>query len=147
MGQVYFQKIAAKNNNGESLVEITLLTMRNLFLISIIPFGILYFFGESLFSFVFGNEWTLAGKYSELMAPWLMMNLIVSPISLLPVVLGRLKSFFLVGLTGSVLLLVLFVLPYFNTNLSFLTLLNYINYSQTIFLIFVMFWFIRLCKK
>ena len=147
IGQVYFQKIAAKNNNGESLVEITLLTMRNLFLISIIPFGILYFFGESLFSFVFGKEWTLAGKYSELMAPWLMMNLIVSPISQLPVVLGRLKSFFLVGLTGSVLLLVLFVLPYFNTNLSFLTLLNYINYSQTFFLIFVMFWFIRLCKK
>ena len=147
MGQVYFQKIAAKNNNGESLVEITLLTMRNLFLISIIPFGILYFFGESLFSFVFGKEWTLAGKYSELMAPWLMMNLIVSPISQLPVVLGRLKSFFLVGLTGSVLLLVLFVLPYFNTHLSFLTLLNYINYSQTIFLIFVMFWFIGLCKK
>ena len=53
MGQVYFQKIAAKNNNGESLVEITLLTMRNLFLISIIPFGILYFFGESLFSFLY----------------------------------------------------------------------------------------------
>ena len=147
MGQVYFQKIAAKKNNGESLVEITLLTMRNLFLISIIPFTILYFFGESLFSFVFGEEWTLAGKYSEIMAPWLMMNLIVSPISQLPVVLGKLKSFFWVGLTGSVLLIGLFVLPYFNSNLSFLTLLNYINYSQTIFLIFVMFWFIRLCKK
>lgn len=147
IGQVYFQKIAAKKNSGESIYEITLLTMRNLFLISIIPFSILYFFGENLFSFVFGIEWSLAGKYSEIMAPWLMINLIVSPVSQLPVVLGKLKSFFWIGVTGSLLLIGLFILPYLDTNLGFESLLYSISYTQTIFLVFVFFWFVRLSKK
>jgi O-antigen/teichoic acid export membrane protein len=147
IGQVYFQKIAAKKNSGESIYEITLLTMRNLFLISIIPFSILYFFGENLFSFVFGIEWSLAGKYSEIMAPWLMINLIVSPVSQLPVVLGKLKSFFWIGVTGSFLLIGLFILPYLDTNLGFESLLYSISYTQTIFLVFVFFWFVRLSKK
>jgi O-antigen/teichoic acid export membrane protein len=146
IGQVYFQKIAAKKNNGESLYEITIQTMRNLFLISIIPFSILYFFGENLFSFVFGEEWTLAGKYSEIMAPWLMMNLIVSPISQLPVVIGKIKSFFLVGFIGSISLIGFLSSPSFVNGITFEELLQYINWSQFFFLLIVMFWFIRISK-
>jgi O-antigen/teichoic acid export membrane protein len=56
IGQVYFQKIASKKNLGESIYEITIQTMRNLFLISIVPFTVLYFFGENLFSFVFNEK-------------------------------------------------------------------------------------------
>jgi O-antigen/teichoic acid export membrane protein len=146
IGQVYFQKIAAKRNNGESLYEITLITIRNLFFISIIPFSILFMFGENIFCFVFGKDWALAGKYSEIMAPWLMLNLIVSPVSQLPVVIGKLKSFFWVGFTGSILLIGLLLLPYF-VKISFEDLLIYINYSQLIFLVFVLFWFLNLSKK
>ena len=145
--EVYFQKIAVKKNNGESLVGITLETMRNLFLFSIVPFGILFFIGDELFAFVFGENWRQAGEYSQIMAPWLLLNFVVSPITQLPIVVGKLKSFFWIGLMGSLLLIGLFVFPHFNSNLSFATLLNYINYSQTIFLFFVMFWFIILCKK
>ncbi len=147
IGQVYFQKIAIKRNNGESLSKITLQTIKNLFLLSVIPFSILFFYGQELFCYVFGKNWELAGKYSEIMAPWLMMNLIVSPISHLPAVIGKLKSFFLVGFLGSVLAIGLFLFPYFNNNLDFMLLLKYINYSQTIFLFFVLIWFMRLSKK
>ena len=147
IGQVYFQKIALKKNNGESLFEITLKTMLNLFLFSFLPFGLLFFIGDELFAFVFGENWRQAGEYSQIMAPWLLLNFVVSPITQLPIVVGKLKSFFWIGLMGSLLLIGLFVFPHFNSNLSFVTLLNYINYSQTIFLFFVMFWFIVLCKK
>lgn len=147
IGQVYFQKIAIKRNNGESLSKITLQTIKNLFLLSVIPFSILFFYGQELFCYVFGKNWELAGKYSEIMAPWLMMNLIVSPISHLPAVIGKLKSFFWVGFLGSVLAIGLFLFPYFNNNLDFMLLLKYINYSQTIFLFFVLIWFMRLSKK
>lgn len=147
IGQVYFQKIAEKKNKDESLFEITILTMRNLFLISIIPFSVLFIWGEELFSFVFGKEWALAGKYSEMMAPWLMINLIVSPVSQLPVVLGKLRAFFWVGLTGSLLLIGFLSSPYFFHDLNFNQLLYYINWTQFIFLIFVMIWFVRLSKN
>lgn len=147
IGQVYFQKIASKKNNGESLFEITIQTMRNLFFISIVPFTVLYLWGEELFSFVFGAEWSLAGKYSEIMAPWLMMNLVVSPVSQLPVVVGKIKSFFWVGLLGSFLLVALLTVPYFNKSLSFDLILLYINWSQFLFLFFVMLWFIKISKS
>jgi O-antigen/teichoic acid export membrane protein len=147
IGQVYFQKIASKKNNGESLFEITIQTMRNLFFISIVPFTVLYLWGEELFSFVFGAEWSLAGKYSEIMAPWLMMNLVVSPVSQLPVVIGKIKSFFWVGLLGSFLLVALLTVPYFNKSLSFDLILLYINWSQFLFLIFVRIWFIKISKS
>lgn len=147
IGQVYFQKIASKKNNGESLFEITIQTMRNLFFISIVPFTVLYLWGEELFSFVFGAEWALAGKYSEIMAPWLMMNLVVSPVSQLPVVIGKIKSFFWVGLLGSFLLVALLTVPYFNKSLSFDLILLYINWSQFLFLFFVMLWFIKISKS
>jgi O-antigen/teichoic acid export membrane protein len=147
IGQVYFQKIAFKKNNGESINEITFLTIKNLFLISIVPFSIIYFYGEELFTFVFGKDWQLAGKYSEIMAPWLMVNLVSSPISHLPIVLGKLRTFFWVGFTGSILLLSILIIPFFNSNLSFELLLKFINYSQSLFLIFVLIWFIKLSRK
>ncbi len=146
IGQVYFQKIASKKNQGESIFEITKQTMRNLFLISIIPFTVLYFFGENLFSIVFGKEWALAGRYSEIMAPWLMMNLIVSPVSQLPVVVGKLKAFFLVGLFGSILLIGFLCSPYFFEFITFEKILFYINWTQFIFLFIVMIWFFKLSK-
>lgn len=147
IGQVYFQKIALKKNNNESLFEITIKTIRNLFFISIIPFSLLFFWGEELFSFVFGEKWSLAGRYSEIMAPWLMINLLVSPISQLPVVLGKLKLFFLVGLIGSLLLVSVFYIPYLNQNISFNNLLFIISFSQSIFLFFVLIWFLRISYK
>jgi len=146
IGQVYFQKIASKKNLGESIFDITIQTMRNLFLISIVPFSALYFFGENLFSFVFGKDWALAGRYSEIMAPWLMMNLVVSPVSQLPVVLGKLKEFFIVGLIGSVLLIGFLSAPYFVDSISFQKILMYVNWSQFLFLIIVMLWFFKLSK-
>ena len=146
IGQVYFQKIASKKNNNESLYEITIQTMRNLFFISIVPFSVLFLWGQELFSFVFGQEWALAGKYSEIMAPWLMLNLVVSPVSQLPVVLGKLKQFFWVGLLGSLFLIGALLIPYFIKDVLFTTLLNYINLSQFFFLAFVSIWFIRISK-
>ncbi len=146
IGQVYFQNIAKKRNKNESIYEITKQTIKNLFLISIIPFTILFFWGSELFSFIFGEEWKLAGKYSEIMSPWLLLNLIVSPISHLPAVIGKLKSFFYVGLVGSILLIGMFIIPYYHT-ISFDFLLYFISYSQTVFLIFVLFWFIRLSYR
>jgi ABC-type Na+ efflux pump permease subunit len=80
------------------------------------------------------------------MAPWLMMNLIVSPISQLPVVIGKIKSFFLVGFIGSISLIGFLSSPSFVNGITFEELLQYINWSQFFFLLIVMFWFIRISK-
>jgi O-antigen/teichoic acid export membrane protein len=148
IGQVYFQKIASKKNNGESLIGITLETIRNLFLFSIVPFGLLFFIGDELFAFVFGENWRQAGEYSQIMAPWLMLNLIVSPISQLPIVLGKLKAFFWIGLVGSVLLISFLNLQFFiGFQLSFNVVLKWVNWTQFAFMLFVLIWMVKLVSK
>jgi O-antigen/teichoic acid export membrane protein len=147
IGQVYFQKIANKKNNGESLFGITLETIRNLFLFSIIPFGVLFFIGDDLFAFVFGENWRKAGEYSQIMAPWLMLNLIVSPISQLPIVVGKLKMFFWIGLIGSLLLISFLNLPLISeAQISFENVLKWVNWTQFAFMLFVLIWMIKLVK-
>ena len=148
IGQVYFQNIAKKHNNGESLMYITFTTMRNLFLFSIVPFGLLFFIGDDLFAFVFGENWRQAGEYSQIMAPWLMLNLIVSPISQLPMVLGKLKFFFWIGLVGSILLISVLNLPFFiGHQMNFNTVLKWINWTQFAFMLFVLLWMVFIVKK
>jgi O-antigen/teichoic acid export membrane protein len=147
IGQVYFQRIALKKNNSASLTGLTLETIRNLFFISILPFGTLYFVGDDLFAYVFGENWRTAGEYSQIMAPWLMLNFIISPITQLPTVVGKLKSFFLIGLIGSLLLISILFFPFFKSNIPFNLLLNYMNYSQCLFLLLLLVWFLRLSRK
>jgi O-antigen/teichoic acid export membrane protein len=75
----------------------------SLFALSIVPFTIIYFFGQHLFVFVFGDQWLESGKLSEIMAPWLMLNFISSPLTIIPLVLEKQKMFFFISISGSIL--------------------------------------------
>lgn len=52
-----------------------------LFLLGIIPSGVVYFFGSSLFAFVFGETWLLAGIMASIIVPRVLFQLAVSPVS------------------------------------------------------------------
>jgi O-antigen/teichoic acid export membrane protein len=56
-------------------------TAFGLLLIGVIPAGLLFFKGESLFSVVFGSRWVLAGTLASAVAPWFLMQFVVSPLS------------------------------------------------------------------
>ena len=45
----------------------------------------------------------IAGQLSEIMAPWLMINFIVTPLSTIPLVFNTQRSFFVIGLITSLL--------------------------------------------
>jgi len=110
LGQVFFSKISEAKKNNLELMPIVLKVTKYLFLLSIIPFLLILFFGENLFSIVFGNEWAFSGRLSEIMTPWLWINFIISPLSVIPLVLGKQRSFFIIGLISSMLQIVSFYL-------------------------------------
>ena len=56
-------------------------TALGLLLIGVIPAGLLFFKGEPLFSLVFGSRWLLAGAMAGAVAPWFLMQFVVSPLS------------------------------------------------------------------
>ena len=77
-------------------------------------FSIVYFSGQPLFVFVFGEQWQESGRLSEIMAPWLMLNFVSSPLTIIPLVLEQQKKFFFIGISASIFQVLGFlVLPMF----------------------------------
>ena len=52
-----------------------------LFSIGVVPALLLFFFGPTLFSFVFGPEWREAGEYAKILAPLALVQFVCSPLS------------------------------------------------------------------
>lgn len=108
IGQVLYQKASEKFARNESLYALLKRTVLSLFLLSILPFGIVFIWGEPIFVFVFGEEWKLAGQIAAAIAPWLMLNFIASTISMIPSVINKLRWFFWIGLATTIIQLLLF---------------------------------------
>ncbi len=113
-GQVFYQRVSKLFSESKEIFHPLLKTFVLLFSIAIIPFSILYFFGENIFSFVFGNEWIIAGQYSEILSIWMFFNFILSPISNILIVLNKQKQNFYLGLISSIGQIICFIiLPFF----------------------------------
>jgi len=77
--QVFFQKISKKKYNHHSIIQLFKKTTISLFLISIVPLFIILLWGETLFSVVFGVNWKMAGIFSSIIAPWVLLGFINPP--------------------------------------------------------------------
>ena len=70
VGDVFYPRIAEALNNNEDLTKLISKATLALAGVGIIPYGIIIFFGPSLFSFIFGSEWVVAGEYARWIAMW-----------------------------------------------------------------------------
>jgi teichuronic acid exporter len=114
LGQVLLSKVSELKNNNQAIYPTVKKVFFTLTLLSIIPFSVIYFFGESLFAFVFGEEWRQSGIISEMLTFWFLINFISSPLSSIPVVIGKQKQFFVFSVVGSIVQLATFaVIPYY----------------------------------
>lgn len=107
VGQIFYQKASEMKNRGESLSRLLKINMAGAMLLGLPVLLILLFFGPSLFSFIFGPEWRVAGVYARIMAPMMFINFVTSPFGQLPLTLNLQKPFFLiclVGFAGSILM-------------------------------------------
>jgi O-antigen/teichoic acid export membrane protein len=52
-------------------------------------YGFIYLFAEQIFTFVFGNKWTEAGQVASVLAPWLFLNFISSPLSPIFIIINK----------------------------------------------------------
>jgi O-antigen/teichoic acid export membrane protein len=76
---VYYQKASKMYANGKNIFNLYKKTTLALLKIFIIPFTIILFFGEDLFSFIFGNKWLTAGTISQILIFWTFIGFINSP--------------------------------------------------------------------
>ncbi|MEJ6598521.1 MAG: oligosaccharide flippase family protein [Crocinitomicaceae bacterium] len=138
IGQVFYGEISEMVNQGKSVHPILKKTILTLLMLSIVPFSLIYFFGEPIFEFVLGSSYSESGFYSEIMAVWLMTLFLIAPTSSLPLVLKRQKEFFFIGTFASITqVLIFFIFPVMwgGTAATFETMLWVLSISQAIILL------------
>lgn len=81
LSQVFYQKACDEKNtrgcNG-ALVE---KLMENLMFIGLLPIMVLAMVGEEVFTVIFGGRWLEAGRYTQILAPWMFFWFISNPLS------------------------------------------------------------------
>lgn len=105
LGQVFFQQASSRFARGERIRNLTLKSMTGLAIVAIPGFSIIALWGSDIFGFILGEDWATAGLYASAIAPWLCMNLIISPISSVPLITGNQKTAFLLSLIGNSIIL------------------------------------------
>jgi O-antigen/teichoic acid export membrane protein len=146
LSQVFYNQAVKLYNENQHMLPLMKKTISMLLIISIVPFTILYLYGELIFAWIFGANWAEAGSYSETMSFWLMVSFIVSPISALPMILKKQKIALIFGIISALIqVLPFFIIPeiYGRTNETFVLTLQLISYSQALwFLLVLMIYFI-----
>lgn len=88
---VYYQNASAKLHQGRSLAASMKKVTLSLALLSIVPFTILFLYGPTLFSIIFGPDWETSGIYARWMAPGFFFVFINRPAQIVFLTLRKLK--------------------------------------------------------
>jgi O-antigen/teichoic acid export membrane protein len=101
ISRVYVQEAQLLKNNIRELSALTFSLFKKQFLVGIVPFSVLALWGKPLFAFIFGVEWEFSGYLAQLIAPWLFVVMLSSPLSSVMIVMEKQK----VSLVFNILLL------------------------------------------
>ncbi|MGF1564646.1 MAG: lipopolysaccharide biosynthesis protein [Flavobacteriales bacterium] len=138
IGQVLFNRCAELLNQKQTIHVLVARTMLILFGLSVPAFTLVFLYGEPVFTFVFGDQWTDSGLYAETMALWLLLAFISSSLSTLPLVLNYQKRFFFMSLIGTSIQLIGFgVLPLYGGEFfdQFINVLQVVTLAQSGYLV------------
>lgn len=81
LGDVFRQEASQAYNQQGQCKAIYQKTFKRLLLISILPFSTFFIVAPGLFSWVFGEQWRIAGEYAQILTPMAFLQFITSPLS------------------------------------------------------------------
>jgi O-antigen/teichoic acid export membrane protein len=88
---IYFRTASQQKNQLDQLARFTYRLIKNIMLVAIIPIIVLALWGEELFGFVLGNQWSAAGKMASVLVIQYVFNFCSNSISYCRVALNRQK--------------------------------------------------------
>jgi len=130
ISQVFFQKVASTKKSD--LYDIVIKFILKASIIAAPMFLFIYLFGPELFSFVFGENWKLAGEAASVLTPWLFLNFMTSPLSTLFIVLNKQEKLLIFAIFYMIVPLICL---YIFRDSSFLEVLNTVTLSMSFMLL------------
>jgi O-antigen/teichoic acid export membrane protein len=82
--QVMFQRFVEKKHDNSSIRPEVLLFLKRSTQILLLPFIVSGIFFPEIFAFIFGDKWIEAGRYAQIILPWIFMVSLVMPLSFIP---------------------------------------------------------------
>lgn len=95
VADVFYPTISEIANRGGYLYRPIFQATLALAAVGVIPYGVVFLFGPSLFSFVFGEEWRVAGEYARWLSAWSYFGFMNRP-SVAALAVLNMQRFFLV---------------------------------------------------
>lgn len=141
LSQVLNEKLARERNAGIAIRPTVTRIVVGLAAVCIVPFTLLFFFGEPIFTVVFSAEWSAAGRYAQYLAPWLFLYFIETPLSMLPLIVDRQRRFFTINSIGHFLTLGVVAWLGFH-HAPFERVLIWFSGLQSLFLLILILWFV-----
>jgi len=142
--QVFYRESASQKNN--ITVTIKLYTKSTLLLTSIIviPVIVIFLYGSTLFSFVFGKEWALAGEYAEWMFLGVALTMINPPATSILYIFEKQRFLLIYDI---ILLLVRFMALFFcgtyTSSINTIILYTFVGFAFNLFIIMYVFFFLH----
>lgn len=80
VSDVFYPKVVDTKRKGENISLIITKATLAMVVIGAIPFLIVFLYGESIFGFILGDDWLLAGKYASWLSIMLFFGFINKPV-------------------------------------------------------------------
>jgi O-antigen/teichoic acid export membrane protein len=140
LSQVFYEKASQLRKENQDVWPLAKKILILLVGINVLIILIMLFWGPLIFAIVFGPEWSVAGVYARIVAPWFSMRFISSTLSTIPILYHRQKEYFkkmlILNIAIPGILLVMGVL-----HVGITTSLLLISSLATVYLILLILWF------
>ena len=79
VAQIFYQQLSHKYQRLLPVKNYIFRIWGGLFLVGIVPFTLVMFFGQPLFEFTFGEPWSQAGEIAQILSPMILLMFINTP--------------------------------------------------------------------
>ena len=145
-GQVYFQQASSERSATGKAIKTFNSTLKKLIAIAVLPFTILFFYGEEIILFIFGSEWIIAGQLISILAPYFLVRFISSPLSTTTSVFEKNQYALAIQMTYLILTVVVCLIS-INLKLSLSLFLSIYSGTFSVFYIILIIIFYKISKN
>lgn len=142
VGDVFYPKITEAAHRQENLAILITKATLLLFVVGILPFGLVVAFGPFIFSFIFGAEWLRAGEYASWLSLFFLFNFINKPAVAAVPILGLQRGLLLYEFfsTGSKIIALSLGFYFFKNDIAAIALFSIFGVLAYILMIIWIIW-------
>jgi O-antigen/teichoic acid export membrane protein len=136
ISQVFYQKATKDYSKGIDISKNLKKIVLSLTLWSL-PLLILFtFISPWLFGVFLGKDWIISGEYARVLSIWIFLKFIISPVSIIPLIINKQRQYFIINLVGNLIMILSVAIPgIFITNI--LLTLIILSVTQSLFQVFM----------